>query len=111
MSTPIKPPDGADAPDAAGLEPTDGATAVEGAPGEFKAVADAAAAATEIAGQLDAGAIDASQAVEQLVQRALANARGLAPAQQKALEAQLRAALADDPTLVALQEDLRAANG
>lgn len=110
MSSPIKPPDGADAPDAAGLESPDGAAAV-GAPGEFKAVADAAAAAEEVATQLDTGAIDASQAVEQLVQRALANADGLAPAQREALEAQLRAALADDPTLIALQEDLRAANG
>ncbi len=105
MSDPIKPPDGPSGPDAPTAQPD----AVEGAPGEFKAAVDAAAGPGAAADAVRAGTLDPSQAVEGLVQRALATARGLPEAQRQKLEAQLRAALAEDPTLLALQEDLQRA--
>ena len=108
MNDPIKPPDGPTGPDALADEPAP----VEEAPGAFRAEVEAAGASQATARAADAvrsGALDTSQAIEQLVQRALAQAGGLSGPQRKALEAQLRAALESDPTLVALQEDLRSA--
>lgn len=130
MSTPIKPPgspppDGpgpADGPDAPGAERT------EGRAGEFReAVAEAAEAdvdpgtgATEAAGgatrlaelrsELTAGRIDVDGAIDRLVQQALRSAAPLPPADRAALEAQLREALSEDPTLVALRRDLERAS-
>jgi hypothetical protein len=56
---------------------------------------------------LEAGRVDVEQALDRLVERALSLAAGLPMTQRAALEAQLRAALTDDPTLVALREDLQ----
>jgi hypothetical protein len=94
-------------------------TAPEGAGAAFRAaVADAqaptgpaAARAGEmaaIAAEIKAGTLDPSAAMERLVQRALssATAAGLPPAQKERLAELLRAQLAEDPTLQALQRDL-----
>ena len=59
--------------------------------------------------ELRAGQIGVDEAVDRLVQRALRGARSLPAADRAALEAQLRDALADDPTLVALRKDLERA--
>lgn len=109
MSTPIKPPGGPDAPDPSPEPETAGK--VEGAAGEFKEVVEAAAstAAEAAAEGVSAGHLDPGEAIEQLVQRALSSAQGLTDAHRAELEAQLRAALEEDPTLVALQEDLQSA--
>ncbi|MBZ0122083.1 MAG: hypothetical protein K8H88_34130 [Sandaracinaceae bacterium] len=77
---------------------------------------DAASATSEstsveaLGADVKAGNLDADAAVERLVQRALAQASGLAPAHRAALEAQLRAALAEDPALIALRKDLERAS-
>ena len=131
MSTPIKPPGSAPT---AGVEPGDanGPTEgrVEGHEGEFRdmvgdaseartgeARADAGAVAeatdaspvTDVSNDLAAGRIDADGAIERLVERALAGAAGLPDAHRASLEAQLRDALAHDPTLAALRKDLERA--
>lgn len=61
-----------------------------------------------IASEVRAGTLDAAGAVERLVQRALesSTAAGLPPAQKERLAELLRAQLAEDPTLQALQRDL-----
>ncbi len=61
-----------------------------------------------IAREIRAGTLDPAAAVERLVQRALESktAAGLAPAQKARLAEVLRAQLAQDPTLQALQRDL-----
>jgi hypothetical protein len=58
--------------------------------------------------EVEAGRLTAAEAVDQLVDRALgsAMARGLEPAARAGLEAHLRAALAEDPVLGQLVEDL-----
>jgi hypothetical protein len=126
MSTPIKPPGHTDPLGGAG--PTDGSqpSTVEGRPGELRSLVQEsqlepasadATARTEasasplgaIRADLAAGRIDVDEAVERLVDRAMAKASGLPTAQRAALEAQLRAALAEDPTLIALRKDLERA--
>ena len=97
---------------------TEGA-APEGAGAAFRAaVADAqgaggpaAARANEIAtiaAEIKAGTLEPSAAMELLVQRALSSgaAASLPPAQKERLAELLRAQLAEDPTLQALQRDL-----
>ena len=66
---------------------------------------------SNIADDLKAGRIDARTAIDRLVARALSSqeAAGLPPAKRAELEAHLRAALADDPALVALTKDLERA--
>lgn len=129
MSTPIKPPG---SPPPGGPEPGDGphTERAEGRPGEFReAVEDAAEAdvdtattASEASGaggaspigdlrrDLEAGRIDVDGAIDQLVQRALRSASALPTADRAALEAQLREALSEDPTLLALRRDLERAS-
>lgn len=129
MSTPIKPPG---SPPPGGPEPGDGphTERAEGRPGEFReavedaaeADVDAATAASEterasgasplgaLRADLEAGRIGVDQAVDRLVERALSSAAGLAPSERAALEAQLREALSEDPTLVALRRDLERAS-
>ena len=100
---------------------TEGA-APEGAGAAFRKAVDAqgtagatsgAASAREteiaaIAAEIKAGALDPSAAMERLVQRALSSgaASTLPPAQKERLAELLRAQLAEDPTLQALQRDL-----
>lgn len=118
MSTPIKPSDGPPRP---GASEAPDAGRVEGRPGELRTLVEEAArseetrAPTEAAGapplegiraDLAAGRIDAEEAVDRLVERALASAGSLPPGHRAALEARLRAALAEDPTLSALRKDL-----
>lgn len=132
MSTPIKPPG---SQPTAGVEPGDAQERadgrVEGRKGEFRdmvgdasearadatpdaqrAVADApdASRVADLHSELTAGRIDANQALERLVERAMAGAAGLPDAHRASLEAQLRDALAHDPTLAALRKDLERAS-
>jgi hypothetical protein len=129
MSSPIKPSDGsarppggpggadgsapagqggARRPDEAGhafhgaLERAGAGGAPEGAAGVGRANPVEA-----IVEDLRAGHIDATDAVERLVQRALEGpAAALPPARRAELEAHLRRSLRDDPTLAALTRDL-----
>ncbi|AKF10670.1 hypothetical protein DB32_007819 [Sandaracinus amylolyticus] len=60
-----------------------------------------------LAEEVRSGRIDASQAIDRLVERALGGmAASLPPARRAELEAMLRAALEEDPTLAAMQRDL-----
>jgi hypothetical protein len=67
----------------------------------------------ELASALKGGAIEASAVVDRLVEKALAApaARGLTEAGRAQLERTLRTALAEDPTLLAMQADLAVASG
>ena len=67
----------------------------------------------ELAGALKSGAVEASAVVDRLVEKALAApaARGLTEAGRAQLERTLRTALAEDPTLLAMQADLAVAAG
>src|SRR5690606_31185359 len=65
--------------------------------------------ARELEAELRAGRLDVDQAIDRLVARALEDARELPAAHRAALEAQLREALSEDPTLVALRRDLERA--
>ncbi len=125
MSTPIKPP-GSPAPEGAtGPGDGPGSARVEGREGELRALvedakeadvdgptvasarpAEQAGPASSVQADLRAGRIDVDEAIDRLVERSLANASGLSSAHRAALEAQLRAALAEDPTLIALRKDL-----
>ncbi len=123
MSTPIKPPGG----------PSSGPGSIESsgtestsAPGAFKqAVASEGASATSDVAAAEAGAsseasapvqalvdevragrLDVDGAIDQLVDRALSTTTGLPPEHRQALEAQLRGALGEDPTLLALRREL-----
>lgn len=125
MSAPIQPPGGgsgppggiggpegpgaADSPVRSDGTGPDGVDAPE--PAEAPGVTAAAQAPTpvqEVAAEVRAGRLDPSEAVERLVQRALASpeASALSPALRIELETHLRATLADDPTLAALTRDL-----
>jgi hypothetical protein len=129
MSTPIKPPGSAPT---GGVDPGDPHEGVEGQKGEFRdmvgdaseahagearapargSVADAPdlSRVADLRDQLAAGRIDADTALERLVERALAGAADLPDAHRASLEAQLRDALAQDPTLAALRKDLERAS-
>ena len=65
----------------------------------------------ELAGALKAGALEPSAVVDRLVEKALSApaARGLTEAGRAQLERTLRTALAEDPTLLAMQADLSTA--
>ncbi|SRR5690606_892883 len=120
MSTPIKPPGG---PSSSAVHGENGTShgRVEGRSGELRSMVENAQAEAQGAGaaqgaeptslggieqDLKAGRIDVEQAIDRLVERALASAAGL-PAEQRAMiEVNLRNALAEDPTLIALQKDL-----
>lgn len=126
MSQPIKPPGSTSALERPGGAVDPETDRVEGREGELAALvdeaqetdrgADAPQAATQssrvggLQADLTSGRIDANEAIERLVQRALASAAGLPMEQRAALEARLRAALADDPTLIALRKDLERAS-
>lgn len=57
--------------------------------------------------QIKAGTLTQSQAVDQLIEKALGDvASALSSEQRQDLEQTMRAALANDPTLIALQNDL-----
>lgn len=116
MSTPIKPP--GSPPPAGGTDPTAGA--VESRPGELDELVESAgphsAPPAARAGRLEgvradlaAGKIGVGEAIDRLVAKAMSSARGLPAADRAALEAQLRAALEEDPTLLALRKDLERA--
>jgi len=64
--------------------------------------------ARRLATELRSGQIDATEAVERLIERAMGGgaAASLPPARRAELEAFLRRSLAEDPTLSALTEDL-----
>lgn len=122
MTGPVKPPVGP-----AGSIPTPSVEARTPAGTDFRAQLDAspeasasAASARPVAksGELDSlvtamreGRIDAAQAVETLVARALDSetARGLSPTARAALEQHLRTTLADDPAMSQLVRDLERA--
>ena len=81
----------------------------------FRATLDAAAGASgaapttnDVASSIRAGSLSAQQAIEVLVERALnaPAARGLTDAGRADLARHLRNALAEDPTLRAMQADL-----
>lgn len=106
MSDPIRKVGGtpAPAPESTG---TDGAS--------FRATLDAAASASgsvattnDIASSIRAGTLSAQQAIEALVERALnaPAARGLTDVGRADLARHLRSALAEDPTLRAMQANL-----
>lgn len=124
MTSPIKPPgdgppgpsspDGPGGPSGPGKpKPAEGPSeafretlegASEGPASEQVAGSDAL---QSVADDLRAGRIDAAQAVDRLVQRALEAApEALPPAARAELEAHLRRALAEDPSLSALTKDL-----
>jgi hypothetical protein len=90
-------------------------SAPQGAAGAFRAAVSDAQGATgtsgeiaAIASEIKAGTLAPSEAMERLVQRALSSgaAATLPPAQKERLAELLRAQLAEDPTLQALQRDL-----
>jgi hypothetical protein len=123
MTTPIKPPGQPSSfPEAADLERVDPAQpGIEEAAGEQAPVEQAAVEAApgapaaapadaigQLAASLRAGEVDAAGAVERILERVLAQGSVPAlPAGQRAqLEAMLRRALADDPTLSRMVGDL-----
>lgn len=117
MSTPIKPP--GNAPPLA----VDGGRAlergrVEGREGELRAMVEEAGADAEIEAtgrerslsgierDLRTGRIDVDEAIDRLVERALGRAGELSAERRTELEVNLRNALREDPTLIALRKDL-----
>jgi hypothetical protein len=91
------------------------AKAPEGAGAAFRAAVDAQGTSgargsevAAIASEIKAGTLDPAAAMERLIERALSSptAAGLPPAQKERLAELLRAQLAEDPTLQALQRDL-----
>lgn len=88
------------------LEAASAAAPAEGTPSTT--AASASEGVRGIAAELRAGRIDASEAVERLLQRTLAGPAvgALPPAERARLESMLRASLAEDPTLASMQKDL-----
>jgi hypothetical protein len=80
-------------------------TSEAGAPGGPAATARAETVRA-LAAEVRAGRITGPEAIERLVQRALASAGALPPARRAELEALLRSALEEDPTLASMQKDL-----
>jgi hypothetical protein len=122
MSTPIKPPGGPSPADPSGS--ANGAGRVEGKAGELEKLVEGAASADAhqaseassstrasrlegLKADLAAGRIGVDEAIDRMVEHALRSAHGLPEAQRSALEAQIRTALLEDPTLIALRKDLR----
>jgi hypothetical protein len=115
--TSIKPPDGATGStglptSVAGAEPggTTGATvevANQPVTGQASAPAPGGDALAGVVHALQAGQITPEQAVSQLVEHALSSVGGaLGEAQRAELSEMMRSALANDPTLLALQGEL-----
>lgn len=121
MTTPIKPPGGASTTGAGGPSNDADRGRVEGRSGELRSLVEGAQA--EVGGptaaqagepqslsaierDLRAGTLDTNEAIDRLVARALERAAGLPAEQRAALEVNLRSALAEDPTLLALRKDL-----
>ena len=125
MSSPIKPP-GSGPPkppdEVGGAGGPEGTQRTQGPSGAFREALDSAQGAEgaspaegaklegiqAVADDLRAGRIDPSQAVEQLVQRALESpaAQALPPVLKGELEAHLRRTIAEDPSLATLIQDL-----
>lgn len=125
MSSAIKPP-GTGGPPAAGLAPeVGGASSTDRGAFRAELEAPAAEAARDVrsgeaapsaradalralADEVRSGRLDAKTAIDRLVERALGAgpAAALPPARRAELEALLRSALDEDPTLVAIQRDL-----
>ncbi|MFK7986550.1 MAG: hypothetical protein AB8I08_11050 [Sandaracinaceae bacterium] len=127
MSTPIKPPGGptsgpgsiessaTDATSAPGAfqealstegAASSAATAVEQTAAEPTATSEASAPVQALVDDVRAGRLDVDGAIDQLVDRALSTTTGLPSEHRQALEAQLREALGEDPTLLALRREL-----
>jgi hypothetical protein len=123
MSTPIKPPGGSPSTVQPGNASEQGR--IESRPGEVSELVESARAdeveravsprtvslpdtsrLETVRADLAAGRISVDQAVDRLVQHALANASSLPSSHRSALESQLRTALSEDPTLIALRKDL-----
>ncbi len=121
MSTPIKPP--GNTPLSQAPEPVPDVSNTEKSAEAFRDVLDEVAPVGEvpnakavsfdsvqaIADQLRSGKIDTPAAIEKLVENALEDLSigALPPEERREVEKMLRAALQDDPTLVALTKDLR----
>jgi len=121
MNTPIKPPGGT--PFTQTPEPVADAIGTEKSAEPFQDVLDEVTPADAlshenddflnpvhaIADQLRTGEIDTPTAIDKLVKNALEDLSisGLPPEKKLAVEKLLRAALEEDPTLVALAKDLR----
>jgi hypothetical protein len=120
MTTPIKPPGGSSPAGASGASSGADHGRVEGRSGELRSLVDGG---TDVRGptaaqagdplslpaierDVRAGTIDVDQAIDRLVARALERAAGLPADQRAVLETNLRSALAEDPTLLALRKDL-----
>lgn len=122
MTTPIKPPGGSPSTTGAAGPSNDADRGrIEGRSGELRSMVEGAEAEVNgpqaaraegpsslsvIEHELRAGTLDMDQAIDRLVARALEHAAALPAEQQAELEANLRTALAEDPTLLALQKDL-----
>jgi hypothetical protein len=121
MNTPIKPPGGT--PFSQSPEPVADVTGTEKPAETFSKALDELAPVGEvsnakeasldsvqaIADQLQTGKIDTPTALERLVENTLEDlsVSALPPEEKLEIEKMLRAALQDDPTLVALTKDLR----
>ena len=124
MSNTIKPPgtSGPSRPDVMGASQSDSTRSSQNETVDFERLLETentdAAAASNIAQTpetehlealdraLQSGDITPEQAIDQMVEQALRSARDLPVTQREALERQLRTALTEDPTLLALQKDL-----
>jgi hypothetical protein len=120
MNTPIKPP--GSTPFSQSPEPVADVTGTEKPTETFRDVLDELAQVGEvsharetafdsvqaIADQLRTGEIDAPTAIDKLVENALRDLSisALPPEEKLEVEKLLRAALQDDPTLIALEKDL-----
>jgi hypothetical protein len=112
MSNPIDPPGGPGAP-ASGPDAPDEAGASASA-AVFQRELESAPSADRLgtlARAVETGEVSRAEAVEALVQAALAQAADLPDALRAQVEAQLREALTEDPSLLALQDDLARAGG
>lgn len=124
MSVPIKPSAPGPSPaDLEGLDPLSGAEAIRSAEGPAapveglteaerltpSAAADAVDPLTALRTGLEEGKLTVEEAIERLVMQALASAGSLSEGARSSLEAHLRGALSDDPTLGALARDLGSA--
>jgi hypothetical protein len=77
-------------------------------PADATKATGAATSITELASAVKSGALEPSAVIDRLVEKALSApaAQGLTDAGRLELERALRSALAEDPTLLALQADL-----
>ncbi len=112
MSTPIKPSGARGVGDVGSAESPESEGAFADATARAGRAGGASVARGELlqslAADLAAGRIDGAQAVDRLVTATLGGgaAEALPSAERARLESMLRAALAEDPALVAMQKDL-----